>query len=85
MNWTDAANGFLEALGGLLILNHCRVALRDRAVAGVSAASVAVFTAWGLWNLYYYPSLGQWYSFAGGLVPVVANALWVILLTRYRR
>lgn len=81
----DMINGLFEMIGGLLVLNHCRAVLRDRRVAGVSIFSVAVFTLWGFWNLYYYPFLGQWWSFAGGLVIVMANALWVALLFRYRK
>lgn len=80
----DLINGLFEFCGGLLILNHCRVLLRDKAVAGVSLFSTAVFTSWGFWNLYYYPLLGQWWSFAGGLAIVCANALWLALMFKYR-
>lgn len=83
--WADLTNGALETFGGLLILNHCRVTLRDKDVAGVSVVSVALFATWGAWNLYYYPSLGQWLSFAGGLCPLLANLLWIVLIMRFRR
>lgn len=85
MNWADFTNGLFEFIGGLLILNHCRAVLRDKAVAGVSILSTAVFTSWGFWNLYYYPSLGQWWSFTGGLLIVTANCLWVYLMLKYRK
>jgi len=85
MNWADLTNGLFEVVGGLLVLNHCRAVLRDKAVAGVSILSTAMFTLWGFWNIYYYPSLDQWFSFAGGLVIVAANALWVALMLKYRK
>lgn len=85
MNWADFTNGLFEFIGGLLILNHCRAVLRDKAVAGVSILSTAIFTSWGFWNLYYYPSLGQWWSFTGGLLIVAANCLWVYLMLKYRK
>ena len=85
MTLADLTNGCFEFLGGLLVLNHCRAVLRDKAVKGVSVFSTAVFALWGVWNIYYYPSLDQWASFAGGLVIVSANALWVVLLLKYRR
>ena len=85
MNWADVCNASYELLGGFFVLNHCRVLLRDKAVAGVSILSVMMFTTWGVWNLYYYPSLGQWASFAGGLFIFFANAIWVALLVHYRR
>jgi hypothetical protein len=61
----------------MLALNVRRV-WRDRTVAGVHLAPTAFFTAWGLWNLFYYPSLGQWASFAGGCAIVIMNAVWLV-------
>jgi hypothetical protein len=81
----DLINGLFEFVGGLLILNHCRAVLRDKAVAGVSIVSTVVFTFWGVWNCWYYPHLNQWWSFCGGLLIVAANALWVVLMFRYRK
>ena len=79
----DLINGLFEAVGGVLILNHCRALYRDKALAGVSVFSTAVFTSWGFWNLYYYPSRGQWWSFAGGGALVIANALWLGMMLYY--
>lgn len=86
MTYADLINGGFEVIGGLLVLNHCRAVLKDKAVAGVSVVSVVMFTGWGFWNaVWYYPSLDQWASFAGGLVIVAANICWVALLLRYRK
>lgn len=81
----DLINGLFELAGAVLIFNHARVLLKDKMVRGVSVLSTAVFTAWGFWNLYYYPSLGQWWSFAGGVAIVVANSVWLSLMWKYRR
>ena len=82
---SDLTNGAFELLAAVMVLNHCRVLYRDKAVKGISILSTAFFASWGAWNLYYYPSLGQWWSFAGGVGIVLANALWVALLLRYRK
>jgi len=79
----DFVNGLFEMLGGAFILNHCRVLYRDKMVRGVSIISTAFFFAWGVWNLYYYPHLDQWWSFAGGLVIVLGNCLWVGMMLYY--
>jgi hypothetical protein len=81
----DLINGLFEASAGIFVLNHCRVLRRDRAVAGVSIASVVFFTAWGVWNLFYYPALGQSLSFIGGLFVVVANSIYVGMLLIYSK
>lgn len=81
----DAINGSYELLGGFFILNHCRVLMKDKAVNGVSIVSTVFFTSWGVWNLYYYPSLGQWYSFVGGLFIVISNSIWIGLMLKYSK
>ena len=80
----DLINAAFELLGGVFVLGHCRAIRRDKAVKGVSIPAVVFFTAWGGWNLYYYPHLGQWLSFAGGVALVAANLLYVGLLVYYR-
>lgn len=75
--------GFEFGAGAFALLNIRRV-LVDKKVHGVSKIATAFFVAWGLWNLYYYPSLGQWASFAGGLVITGINAVWLALMWRYR-
>ena len=85
MTLPDFINGAFEEVGGLFVLNHCRVLYRDKAIAGVSKLSTAIFFAWGVWNLYYYPSLDQWLSFFGGLVIVAGNCLWLCMMLYYAR
>ena len=80
----DFINGCFEFIGALLVLNSIRVLLNDRAVAGVSAFSCCAFTTWGVWNLFYYPSLGQWFSFAGGACLCAMNFTWVGLMLFFR-
>ncbi len=42
------------------------------------------FAAWGLWNLLYYPALGQWFSFAAGVLLCFGNCVWVGHVLYYR-
>jgi len=80
----DLINASFEMLAGVSVLNHCRCVLRDKMVHGVSIISTVFFSLWGFWNMYYYPSLDQWWSFYGGLFIVTANCLWVLLMLKYR-
>jgi len=80
----DLINAVFEMGGAaLLTLNIVRL-LRDKTLAGVSIFPTAWWTAWGMWNLFYYPSLGQWASFTAGLFVVAFNLAWVVLAVRYR-
>jgi len=84
MQTPDLINGLFEALGGFFILNHCRVLFKEKKVAGVSILSTIFFFSWGVWNCYFYPHLGQWLSFCGGLMIAATNCLWIYLLVYYR-
>lgn len=81
----DFINGLFEFCGGVFILNHCRALYRDKLVKGVSILSTVFFSLWGVWNLYYYPHLEQMWSFAGGIVIVGGNCLWIGMMVYYSR
>lgn len=81
----DLINALFAVLGCIFVLNHCRVLYRDKEVKGVSKLSTAVFFAWGVWNLFYFPHLGQWLSFFGGLAIVLGNCVWLAMMLYYAR
>lgn len=85
MSVPDAVNGLFEFCGGALNWLNVLALLRDKQVKGVHVEATMLFTAWGFWNLYYYPHLNQWLSFTGGVAIVGANLTWVILAIHYAR
>jgi len=81
----DMINGIFEIAAGILIWANCYRVYKDKQVKGVSLLAVSVFVLWGYWNLYYYPFLGQWLSFIGGIMVVTANTVWVGMMMYYVR
>jgi hypothetical protein len=81
----DLVNGLFESMAGLMVFMHCRRLWIDKQVRGVSFMATGFFASWGFWNLFYYPHLGQTWSFIGGLVVMTANLTWIGLMIRYRR
>lgn len=82
--WMDAINGAFEAIGAACVLLNVHRLHVDRQVRGVHWAPTIFFTSWGLWNVIYYPSLGQWWSTAGGTLLVLANLWWLVLVWVHR-
>ena len=82
---SDLINSLFELCGSIPILLSCRTAYREKQFRGMHSWHMPFFLAWGVWNLYYYPSLGQWKSFVGGLAIVLANSLYVGMFFYYRR
>lgn len=83
MQLADAINAAFEASGGIMNCVNCLQLYRDKRVSGVSITAQMFFAGWGFWNLFYYPHLGQWFSFAGGLPIVLANVAWVVMALYY--
>lgn len=84
MSWQDLVNGLFEGGAGILLWWNVVRIVKDKKLRGVSLVPTAVFTAWGFWNLYYYPHLGQILSFFAGISVVVANTTWVALAVYYK-
>ena len=81
----DTINGLFELGGACLVGLNVWKLQRDKMVRGVHWGPVMFFTGWGLWNLYYYPHLEQWYSWVGGAVLVGVNSIWLAQMIYYRR
>lgn len=85
MTLPDIINGLFESFGFIAVAFSCVRLLKDKQVKGVSLVTTTFFTSWGLWNLYYYPALGQMFSgVAAGLV-CSANLFWCYLILKYRK
>jgi len=82
---SDLVNGSFEFCGSIVLWLNVKRLHQDKGYNGVTTLATGFFMAWGYWNLYYYPSLGQWWSFLGGVSIVVANTMWLILMLYYGR
>jgi hypothetical protein len=79
----DSINAVFELLASVFILNHCRRLYADKIVRGVSALSIAFFLSWGVWNIFYYPSPGQRWSYLAGILVCAANLIWLVMMIYY--
>lgn len=81
----DMANAFFEGAGSIFVLNHARVLSQHKLVRGVSLLSVAFFSLWGVFNMFYYSHLGQNFSWYAGICVLIANTFYLSLIIHYRR
>ena len=81
----DLIMGLFEVVGSLFTCFNVWRVWRDKRVMGVSLWPTGFFIVWGLWNLYYYPHLDQWWAFWGGVVMTLSNIAWLSLAIRYRK
>ena len=85
MSLPDIINASFEAGAGLAVLHHCFKLYEHKQARGLSIPAVLFFTVWGLWNLFYYHHLGQFWSFAGGIVVTITNLAYLAMLFVYAR
>ena len=81
----DIINGCFELIGGFIYILNIKAIIKDKRVEGVSLLPAFFFSSWGIWNLLYYPSLEQWFSFIGAIGLVIANTTWLILALYYNK
>jgi hypothetical protein len=79
----DIINGVFEAGMAAVLFRSVLRLRREKKVSGWSPWAVVWPTLWGFWNLYFYPHLGQFWSFVGGLLVVVTNMTWLGLAAYY--
>jgi hypothetical protein len=80
----DMINGLIELCGAMMLSNNIFALHRDKEIKGIHWSSTVFFTLWGIFNLFYYPSLDQWYSFFGGIAIVVVNTIWLSMIIYYK-
>ena len=78
-------NALFEFIGGLFLWMNVITLYKDKATRGIYYPTVIFFFIWGVWNLWYYPSLDQWWSFIGGVWLATANLVWILLFMYYKR
>ena len=81
----DLINGLFELFGSVMLWKNVIQLYKDKQVRGVHWTATGFFAAWGYWNLFYYPHLDQWWSFAGGISIVIANTIWLFQMLYYGR
>ena len=84
MNQTnDIINGIFEFIAGCFMFTNILRLIKDKTVKGFNWYSILFFLFWGIWNLFYYPSLNQIYSFIGGIFIVMMNLIWLLLVLKF--
>ena len=73
----DLVNGLFEFVGSLFTWANVRAVWLAKGYSGYYLPGMVFFTSWGLWNLFYYPALGQWWSTFGGACITLANLCWI--------
>lgn len=79
----DLINGTFEGIGAAMIMLNIQRTRRDKEIKGFRWEPTTFFTVWGLWNLYFYPAMNAWFSFAGGAVLVSLQVVWLIQIWWY--
>jgi hypothetical protein len=82
----DMINGLFELLGAVMMTRSVWKLWCDKVLYGYDPMGTIVFTAYGLWNLIFYPSQGLMWSWYGGVALVAVNGTWLgLLIWLYRR
>ena len=85
MQINDLINGLFEFGGAIVSWINVFKLFKDKEIKGVYWPMWIFFSSWGIWNLFYYPSLKQYISFFAGIFLVSGNIVWVFLAFKYNK
>lgn len=85
MRIPDIINGGFELFGSVAIWRNVYALWKDKEVKGARVEPMLFFLLWGVWNLYYYPFLGQLVSFCGGVAMTVASLIYTGQMIYYNK
>ena len=80
----DTINDSFELIAGLFLILNIVELYKRKITVGIHILPVFFFTLWGIWNIIYYPAIGQKLSFYAGLLIVFNNGIWVIMALYYK-
>lgn len=80
----DLINGTFELFGMIFVLLSVKQLYKDKQFKGSHIMTIGYFTAWGCWNIYFYPHLGQSISFVGALGTTLANVTYTCQIIYYK-
>jgi len=81
----DTINAAFEVFGSVVVWWGCHRLVKDKEVRGTSWLVCGFFFSWGIWNLFYYPHLGQWLSFFAGISLTISASVHLFLMLYYLR
>lgn len=73
----DLINGLFQVAGAVIQWGNVVRIRRHKSVKGFDPKTIAFFSIYGLWCLYFFQGLNQWMSFIGGLMIVAVNIIWL--------
>ena len=79
----DLINASFELFGGVAILMSANKCYQNKSADGISWVMTAFFFIWGIFNLFFYPSLGQNLSFYAAVFMVACNIAYTSLIIKY--
>jgi hypothetical protein len=79
----DQANACLEMGGAFLRTLDCIKLFQDKRFSGGHLGTALYFLGWGVFNVFFYPSLNQVWSFWAAIALMAMNGLWFVMAVHY--
>ena len=80
----DSVNAVFELVGACFTWRNAYQLQQDKYIRGAYWPAWFFFATWGMWNLWYYPTIQQRLSFWAGALLLTGNLVWCGLALKYR-
>ena len=81
----DQTNACFELMGAAFMIPSLIKAYKEKVIQGVSILTPIFFSCWGIFNVFYYPSIFQFYSGMAAIMLFSINLIWLYQVIVYSR
>ena len=81
----DIINSIFQLIGTYFTWANAYKLYKDKTIKGFYWPNKVFFTLWGIWNINYFFSLNQPFSFVASITLVSGDIMWIALLYKYRK
>jgi hypothetical protein len=85
VEFLDGVNSAFISIGGWLVFLNCWQLFKDKLLSGVSIISLVFYTVWGMFNAYYYLTLGKFEPMWAEVFISVGNLCYLYMAVKYNR
>lgn len=78
--WPDVINGLFLFVGALVICLSIKKLYIQGQVRGIDWRHPAFFNFWGIYQLFFYENLEQWFSLGAAITTVLAGSVYLCMI-----
>lgn len=85
-NIYDKVNGGFVCVAALFYALNLFKLIKDKEIKGISKVSIAFFSIWNIWTLFFFIAVSKyWWTISAYVAVAILNIAYIVLMVKYGR